>query len=132
MIDKRTTKVCRRAIGAVVIAAALGATFFPVSAASARDKDCGKVTAVRYQVASQFRVTVGRGSVSCEEARSVIKDYNSGKGTLHKPRPWRGSWYTTLPGGWSCASGAGGEETCARGPKVSRYEHRDEVYAASI
>ena len=109
--------------GTAAAAAKFGLARASTARAAAADKSCGRV--------SSYEVTVIRGSVSCQKARSVIKAYNSGKGTLHKRGPGRENWVTTLPGGWSCVSGAGGEEECMRGPKVNEYEYEDMVGASS-
>lgn len=118
----------RRLIVIAGIAAAVIALFSALSATApaAAPRSCGRVVGTS-NVA--YRVQVGKGSVSCREARTVIRAYNSGKGTLHKPsHGGRGNWVTALRGGWSCVSGAGGE-SCSRGPKINRYERRDQVWA---
>lgn len=132
MLDTKGTKKSRTRVGLVLVVATLGAFFASNSPAQAKTRHCGKVTAVRDRHKSRFSVRIAHGSVSCKTARWAIKAYNSGKGTLHKAGPGRGNWYTTLPGGWSCSSGAGGEEACVRGPKINSYEHRDQIYATSI
>jgi curli biogenesis system outer membrane secretion channel CsgG len=116
-------------VAAVIVASVLAAaSTSPASAA----KGCGRVAATRDHTTSHFRVEIARGAVSCEAARGVVKAYNSGKGTLHKAGTGRTTWYTTLRGGWTCSSGAGGEEACVRGPKINEYEHRDQVYATPV
>ncbi|MBS1891505.1 MAG: hypothetical protein JST59_09430 [Actinobacteria bacterium] len=107
-----------------VVAATIGVSNIAGAAAS---RSCGEVTATRDHVSSTYEVQIFRGQVSCKEARAVIKAVNSGKGTVHRPPgTGRESWYTTLPGGWKCFSGAGGE-ACVRGPKINSYQHRDEI-----
>lgn len=132
MSDSRKVMMGRSTIGIVALVAALCVVFASISPAQARTRHCGKVTTVYKKYKSKYRVRIDRGSVSCKKARWAIKAYNEGKGTLHKSGKGRVNWYTTLPGGWSCASGAGGEEGCTRGPKIDRYQRRDQVYASPI
>lgn len=132
MLDSWKVTMGKSTIGIVAFVAALCIVFGLTSPAQARTRHCGKVTAVYKKYTSRYRVKVARGSVPCKKARWVVKAYNEGKGTNHKPGKARNSWYTTLPGGWRCASGAGGEEGCARGPKVNDYERRDQVYASPV
>jgi hypothetical protein len=120
LIDTRTIVNRTVALGLIAVAAIFGLVLPSTAPAKAAGKSCGRV--------SVYKVTVFHGSVSCQKARSVIKAYNSGKGTLHKGSG-RENWVTTLPGGWSCVSGAGGGEECERGPKVSEYEREDMVGA---
>jgi hypothetical protein len=108
------------ALGLIALATLIGVALASTAPARAADRSCGQ--------ASGYEVTVFRGSVSCQKARSVIRAYNSGKGTLHKPGPGRETWFTILPGGWKCFSGAGGEE-CERGPKVNEFEHEEMIGA---
>jgi hypothetical protein len=116
-------------VAAVIVACVLAAaSTSPASAA----KGCGRVAASRDHTTSRFSVEVTRGTVSCEAAREVVKAYNSGKGRLHKSGTGRTTWYTTLSGGWTCFSGAGGAEGCVRGPKINKYEYRDQVYATPV
>jgi hypothetical protein len=110
------------ALGLIAVATIFGVVLATTAPAKAAGKSCGRV--------SVYKVTVLRGSVSCQKARWVIKAYNSGKGTLHKRGPGRENWVTTLPGGWSCISGAGGEE-CMRGPKVNEFKYEDVVGAGA-
>jgi hypothetical protein len=110
-IVKRST-----ALGLIALATIFGVALASTAPAKAADRRCGK--------ASGYEVVVFRGSVSCQKARWVIRAYNSGKGTLHKPGPGRATWFTILPGGWKCFSGAGGEE-CERGPKVNETEYEE-------
>jgi hypothetical protein len=121
-----------RLLGVLAVVAVAGLLATASSSSASAGKDCGRVTATRDHSTSHFRVEVTRGAVPCEAARWVVKAYNSGKGTLHKPGPGRVTWYTTLRGGWKCGSGAGGEEGCVRGPKINEYEHRDQVYATPV
>jgi hypothetical protein len=113
---------------ASLIVAVLGLVFpalvlvFAPSATAAKPRSCGKVTGTKEP---PYRVEVFRGAVSCQEARTIIRAYNSGKGKLHKTTEGLETWYTTFPGGWSCVEGAGGAEECFRGPMINRYTHRD-------
>lgn len=121
-----------RLLGVVAAVAAAGVLVTASTSPASATKGCGRVSATRDHTTSHFRVEIARGAVSCEAARGVVKAYNSGQGTLHKAGPGRTSWYTTLRGGWICSSGAGGEEACAHGPKINKYEYRDQVYATPV
>lgn len=122
----------RYSFALAALAVAMGIVIVSSSSASASARACGQVSATRDNYTSRFQVKVVRGAVSCKTARHVIKAYNSGKGTLHTPPGGRVNGYTTLPGGWSCASGAGGEEGCSRGPKINSYQHRDQISATPV
>lgn len=121
-----------RLFGVVAVIAAAGVLATVSTSPASAGKDCGRVAATRDHITSHFRVEIARGAVSCEAARRVVKAYNSGKGTLHKAGTGRTNWYTTLRGGWTCSSGAGGAETCGHGPKINEYEYRDQVYATPV
>jgi hypothetical protein len=120
LIDTRKIPNRIVALGLIAVATIFAVALASTAPAKAADKSCGHV--------SDYNVTVLHGSVPCKKARWVIKAYNSGKGTLHKGSGQE-NWITTLPGGWSCVSGAGGGEECARGPKVNEYEREDMVGA---
>jgi hypothetical protein len=63
----------------------------------------------------RYDVTVLKGNVGCQTARTVLKDFLSGKGKMHgNPNgpAYQQTW--TLDGGWSCGHGAGGG-ACIKG-----------------
>lgn len=120
-----------RLVGVVAFVAVAGVLAASSTSPASAAKGCGRVAASRDHTTSHFSVEIARGAVSCETARGVVKAYNSGKGTLHKSGTGRATWYTTLRGGWICFSGAGGE-ACGHGPKINKYEYRDQVYATPV
>jgi hypothetical protein len=61
-----------------------------------------------------YHVTITRGSVSCAKARTVAKEWQSGKGVTHRVSAYT-LWYTSLPGGWDCSTLNMGHVGCVRG-----------------
>lgn len=89
-----------------VVAAAISAP------AAASTRSCGTVTAKGQAVS----VSIGRGRVSCAQARGVAKSYISGRGTLHGPSNGpRADMYVTIPGGWRCSVIEQGGAGCTSG-----------------
>lgn len=83
---------------------------FPVSypcAPPAAEGSCRTVTA-RHQA---VHVMVGRGRVSCAQARAVANSYISGHGTFHEG-PSQAATYITIPGGWKCSTEEMGGAGC--------------------
>ena len=73
-----------------------------------------------------YEIIVWRGSVSCREARWLIKATGEGKGRWHETRDIAGI-YTSFPGGWRCALATGGDYGCWRGRRIGASGHADEV-----
>jgi hypothetical protein len=104
---------------AVLGAAALAIT---VSPAAASTRSCGYVNPAEYHV------KIEQGQVSCREARKAIATVIRGGGKRHgNPNKGLEGLYWTLPGGWRCATGAGGAWACARGG--TRANPRDRISA---
>lgn len=109
----------RLLLAAVVAAAVLGTCAAAASGGVVRGYPhsyrCGTFKLSDGGYVTLFRVTVLKGSVKCLTARHVLRDFESGRGTLHGPPSGpisEQSW--TLDGGWSCGRGAGGG-ACIRG-----------------
>jgi hypothetical protein len=76
----------------------------------------------------EYHVKIERGQVSCKEARKAISTVIRGGGKRHgNPNKGLENLYWTLPGGWRCATGAGGAWGCGRGG--TRANPRDEISA---
>lgn len=90
---------------------------------AAAERSCGWINVAHIP----YHVQVTHGSISCREARSLIKTYGEGGGTLHNPHGSISQMYSTLPGGWVCASGAGGAHGCRRGKRAGGH-FADEVW----
>jgi hypothetical protein len=73
-----------------------------------------------------YKIIVWRGSVSCREARSLIKATGEGKGTWHEA-PSSSGIYTSFPDGWRCAPATGGGYGCWRGRRIGASGHADEI-----
>lgn len=87
---------------AILTAAVAAIAATPASAS----RSCGGI--------KDYQVTVTRGSVSCANARTVAKEWETGTGVLHRV-PAYTLWYDSLPGGWECSSLNMGHATCVRG-----------------
>jgi hypothetical protein len=102
-----------RLITIVSVTAAVAA--ISATPAVAAERSCGWITVSR----QPYHVQIARGSVSCREARGLIKTYGEGGGTVHQGRRESESEvYSTLPGGWICVSGAGGAHVCSLGKRA--------------
>ena len=98
-------------IGVAVLACCL-AFGVPVTqtAGAAESRACGS-----FRVAgSVFDVTIEKGRVSCDTARSVLRGFLSGKAKLHGPPGGPAYLQTWTLDGWSCGHGTGGGG-CIRG-----------------
>lgn len=62
-----------------------------------------------------YQVTVIRGSVPCAQARTVAKDWATGKHAITHRVGSYNLWYFTLPGGWVCGTLDHGVAGCFRG-----------------
>lgn len=93
------------------------------AAPAAAERSCGWISVSSIS----YHVQVTHGNVSCKEARSLIKTYGEGGGTLHNPHGSQSQMYSTLSGGWTCASGAGGAHGCRRGKRTNGH-FSDEVW----
>ena|ERR1700677_1640585 len=87
---------------AILTAAVAAIAATPASASRA----CGSING--------YQVTVTRGSVSCGKARTVAKEWTTGKGVIHRVSAYT-LWYDSLPGGWDCGTLNMGRVGCARG-----------------
>src|SRR4051794_12696436 len=95
-------------------AAALVACVVALSATpAAASRSCG--TTRLLQGGASVRVTVDRGSVTCAQARGIIRLYGSSRGTNHGPVR---HGYTTYPGGWRCYPLHHGTASCQRGGSI--------------
>jgi hypothetical protein len=84
--------------------------------AVAAERSCGWTNVVK----QPYHVQIIHGSVSCHEARWLVKTYGEGGGTFHGGRMRSQSeMYSTLPGGWICVSGAGGAHVCSLGKRAN-------------
>jgi hypothetical protein len=75
---------------------------------------------------------VERGSVSCREARSLIKAFGEGKGTVHLGVD-QAQDYTSFPGGWRCEL-ENGDVGCGRGRLIRVHQYGETYlgYATAI
>lgn len=100
----------------------VAALVLAVAPAAAARKSCGYVNPAEYHV------KILRGRVSCKAARKAIATVIRGGGKRHgNPNKGLENLYWTVPGGWRCATGAGGAWGCQRGG--TRAHPRDEISA---
>ena len=109
----------RRVATIAILAAALAA----ISAAPAiANRSCGGSTIDGPDYFGPYRVVVTHGNVSCRTARALITALVDGKGKPGgNPNGAMSEMYAKLPGGWRCASGAGGDVGCSRGKRTGYY-----------
>jgi hypothetical protein len=106
----------------VAILSAFVVVAIAATPATASPRSCGYVNPFEYHV------KVNLGQVSCAEARKAIATVVRGGGKRHgNPRKGLEQLYWTLPGGWRCATGAGGAWACQRGG--TRTHPRDQISA---
>jgi hypothetical protein len=91
----------------IIILAALVATVSASPAAAARS--CGSTALLQGGRAS---VTITRGSLSCSQARAIIKLYGSNRATPHGLNGPHSAFYTTYAGGWICGPLEQGGSAC--------------------
>ena len=107
---------------------ALTAAALAAIPANAAGRSCGTVHGGGTTVseAPVWRVEIGRGPVTCAQARAAVKNYVSGHGKFHgPPNGPRAKQYVTLPGGWRCSVLEQGGAACQRGG--TRRDPREEI-----
>jgi len=94
--------------------AGLAAVVAAVSATPAvASRSCGATHLL--QGGGGARVTAVRGSLSCAEARGIVKLYGSSRGALHYLNHGRALSYASYAGGWVCGALERGYARCFRG-----------------
>ncbi len=102
---------------------ASGSPIGAADAAQVRTRPVGTLPALRYrQCGSAGDSRSGTwdvfrsGTLTCEQARDVLTVLFSPAAKTHMPpHGGRSSWYTTLPGGWTCGPLEMGILTCWHG-----------------
>ena len=89
----------------VAVAVAVAVCASPAAAA----RSCGSTALLQGGRAS---VTITRGSLSCSQARAIVKLYGSNRGTPHGLNGPHSGFYATYPGGWICGPLEQGGSAC--------------------
>jgi hypothetical protein len=116
-------RLCCIALLAFGLAAALGLPLPQRASAATASRACGSVRARGLT----FHVTIGKGIVTCTEARHVLYLFMTGHG-VRNGGPASYQTYWTL-GAWRCGTGAGGGACIRHGTNYTTA--RDYILASS-